>query len=71
MLNIIAAVVLLVWTANFAASFFVEDYDGSAINGIFTVIMGAILAIKGKGAGKSPKDEQDDDRDKEPSGSSD
>lgn len=71
MLNIIAGVVLAVWAANFVASLLTDDYDGSAINGIFTVIMGAILAIKGKNAGRNKDDNDDDDRALKSSGSTD
>ena len=59
MLNAITAVVLVVWTANFAASLLVPEYDGTAINGIFTVFIGAVLALKGK----SSKDDDDDEPD--------
>lgn len=50
----IVLTVTAVWVANFVASLLMPDYDGNAINGIFTVIMGAVLAIKGKGDNGKP-----------------
>jgi hypothetical protein len=57
-LNFIAGVVLAVWSGNFVATLAVDGYDGSAINGVFTVIMGAILAIKGKQGGQAADEDE-------------
>lgn len=63
LLNVIAAVVLIVWCANFVASLLIKEYDGSAINGIFTVVIGGILAMKSK-SGRSDDEDEDDEADR-------
>lgn len=45
----IIAVVTGVWTANFAATFVVEDYKpDQAINGIFMAVVGTLFALGGR-----------------------
>ena len=60
MLNLIATVVLVIWTCNFIATLLVDGYDGNAINGIFTVVIGTVIAIKGRQAGGKSTDGDED-----------
>jgi uncharacterized membrane-anchored protein len=55
-LNAIAVVVVLIWVANFFVSVTMPEYDGSAVNATFPVIMGTILALKGRRNGDRPSD---------------
>ena len=51
--NLVIIVVTLVWATNFAARFFVHDYQSSeTINAIFMAIVGGVFALKAKGGDK-------------------
>lgn len=60
-INLISGAVLFIWACNFGATLLIDGYDGNAINGIFTVIIGSVIAIKGKQAGNRSTDGGDDD----------
>lgn len=48
--NVIILVVTVVWVANFVATLAITTYNGSAINAIFTAIVGGVFALKGRKA---------------------
>jgi hypothetical protein len=53
----IIGLVTLVWAVNFAAQFFVETYKSDPlIHGIFTAIVGGVLALSRKPPGGTPPD---------------
>lgn len=61
----IIIIVTVVWAVNFAAQFFVTDYDPDvSINGIFMAIVGGALALSRPGSRDiDPNDADESDED--------
>ena len=58
----IIIIVTLVWAANFAAQFIVEDYSPDvAINGIFMAVVGGALALSRRSGKNDEKGEKAED----------